>query len=256
VILHIFDDEQTLARAGALSVTEHLRAHPRTILGLPTGRTTVALYAQLVTATRGGDIDWTGVRTFNLDEFVGLHSDAPQSYRMFMRRHLFDHVNIDPRRTDFPNGAAADLDAECARYDAAIHAAGGIDLQLLGIGANGHVGFNEPAEGLHARTHRVALRDETREANTWWFGGRPEQVPGEAISVGMGAILSAREILLMATGEGKAEAVAAMIEGRVTTWLPASFLQLHPRVTVMLDRAAASKLTSLSERWVARRASP
>ncbi len=240
--LHIFDDEQTLARVAARNMIERLRMHTRSVLGLPTGRTPIALYAQLVAATRAGDIDWSDVRTFNLDEFVGVDPDDPQSYRMFMRTHLFDHVNIDPQHVAFPNGVAADLDAECARYDAAMQAAGGIDLQILGIGANGHIGFNEPAEGLHARTHRVTLRAETRAANTWWFGGRADRVPAEAISVGMAAILGAREVLLMATGEGKAQAVAGMIEGRVTTRLPASFLQLHPYATVLVDRAAASKL--------------
>ncbi len=239
--LHIFDDELTLARTAALRVAERLRAHPRTVLGLPTGRTPIALYAQLVEATRAGGIDWTGVRTFNLDEFVGLPADDPQSYRTFMRTHLFDHIGIDPRHIEVPNGVARDLDEECARYDDAIVAAGGIDLQLLGVGANGHIGFNEPGASLVARTHRVTLRDETRAANTWWFKGRAERVPTEAISMGMGGILGAREILLMATGEGKADAIAGMIEGQVTTWLPASFLQLHPHVTVLVDRAAAAK---------------
>lgn len=241
--LQIFDDEQTLARAAAGRIADRLRTQPRTVLGLPTGRTPVALYAHLVSATAAGRIDWSEVRTFNLDEFVGLGSDQPGSYRAFMRRHLFDHVNIDPRHVELPDGVAADLDAECARYDDAIRATGGIDLQLLGIGANGHVGFNEPAEGLHARTHRVALRDETRAANAGWFDGQMARVPTEALSVGMAAILTAREVLLVATGELKAEAVAGMVEGRVTTWLPASFLQLHANAIVMIDRAAASRLT-------------
>jgi glucosamine-6-phosphate deaminase len=259
VNLHIFDDEQTLARAAAGKVAERLRAHRRTVLGLPTGRTPIALYAHLVSATVAGRIDWSEVRTFNLDEFVGLGPDQPGSYRAFMRRHLFDHVNIDPRHVGFPDGVAADLEAECARYDEAIRATGGIDLQLLGIGVNGHVGFNEPAEGLHARTHRVTLRDETRAANAGWFDGQLARVPAEALSVGMAAILTAREILLMATGEEKAEAVAGMVEGRVTAWLPASFLQLHGNATAMIDRAAASRLTrpmEASSAPGARRAAP
>jgi glucosamine-6-phosphate deaminase len=256
VNLHIFDDEPTLARAAALHMSQRIRVHPDIVLGLPTGRTPIALYAQLADATRREHIDWRQVRTFNLDEFVGVAPDHPQSYRMFMQRHLFDHVGIDPAHVEFPNGIAADLDAECARYEAAIHAAGEIDLQVLGIGANGHVGFNEPGDALHARTHRVTLRAETRAANTWWFGGRPERVPVEALSVGMAAILGARAVLLIATGQAKAQAIAGMLEGAVTTQLPASFLQLHSNLTVMIDRAAAASLTGSSVAPAGRRGAP
>lgn len=253
MILHIFDSEQQLARAAAAIVAERLRAQPRLVLGLPTGRTPIALYAQLAAESAGGALDWSGVRTFNLDEFVGVPADAPGSYRAFMRLHLFDHVNIDARHVGFPDGMAGDLEAECARYDAAIRAAGGIDLQLLGIGGNGHVGFNEPGDALDAATHCVTLREETRQANAAWFGGHPSRVPTQALSIGMGAILMARQVVLLATGEKKADAVAGMVEGRVTTQLPASFLQLHAQTTALLDRAAASKLT---RRTVASAAAP
>jgi glucosamine-6-phosphate deaminase len=243
VILQIFADERSLARAAASLIADRLRARPTAVLGLPSGRTPMAAYAHLMADTHAGRLDWSSVRTFNLDEFVGLGPQDPGSYRMFMQQHLFDRVNIDPARIEFPDGTAADLEAECRRYDEAIRLAGGIDLQVLGIGANGHIGFNEPGDGLDARTHRVTLRDETRAANASWFEGDVQRVPTEALSVGMASILGAREILLMATGEAKADAVAGMLDGRVTTWMPASFLQLHSNAIAMIDRAAAVKLT-------------
>ena len=155
----------------------------------PTGRTPIALYRELVAITRTQGLDWSRVRTFNLDEFVGLSGDTPGSYRRFMHEHLFAHVNIAPEHIGFLDGRAADLDAECERYERAIAAAGGIDLVILGIGANGHIGFNEPASELAARTHRVALEDESRAGNTLWFGGDINQVPREALSMGMATIL-------------------------------------------------------------------
>jgi glucosamine-6-phosphate deaminase len=186
------------------------------------------------------------VRTFNLDEFDGLGPDAATSYRAFMERHLFAHVNVAPQHIGFLDGTAPDIEAECRRYDAAIHDAGGLDLLVLGLGSNGHIGFNEPGPALDALTHRVVLRDETRAANATWFGGRVDRVPAEALSMGLAPILSARAVLLVATGAAKAEAAAGMIEGRVTPHLPASFLQLHQRATVLLDSAAAAGLRSRS----------
>ena len=159
-----------------------------------------------------------------------------------MQAELFDHVSIDPRHIGFLNGAAADLRAECRRYEDAIEAAGGIDLQILGIGANGHIGFNEPADGLCATTHIAELEEESRAANAQRFGGDWTTVPERALSMGMWTILGAREIILIATGEEKADAVHGMVEGMITTRLPASLLQVHARVTVMLDRLAASRL--------------
>jgi glucosamine-6-phosphate deaminase len=243
VTLHIYDDEAALARAAASLIADRLRASPRIVLGLPTGRTPIAVYAQLIADSAAGGLDWSQVRTFNLDEFVGLPPDHEASYRSYMCRQLFDHVNIDPRHVELPDGMATDLIEECRRYDAAIQAAGGIDLQVLGLGANGHVGFNEPAASLDAHTHRVTLHPQTRDANAGWFGGDAARVPAEALSMGMASIVRAREVLLLATGVEKAEAVAGMIEGPISTWLPASLLQLHPRATAMVDRAAASKLT-------------
>ena len=218
-------------------------ANPQVVLGLPTGRTPLTFYRELRERSRGDRIDWSGVRTFNLDEFVGLDDQHPGSYHAFMREELFDHVSIDPANVNLPNGRAIDLKTECRRYEDAITAAGGIDLQILGIGANGHIGFNEPAEGLCARTHIADLEQASRESNAQLFGGDWSHVPERALSMGMATILSARTIVLLATGEEKADAVSGLVEGLITPRLPASFLQLHPRVTVMLDPGAASRLS-------------
>ena len=240
----IFPDEAELADALAQRLCNAIHQRPAIVLGLPTGRTPLALYQQLRERTRKHGLDWSRVRTFNLDEFVGLGRGDAGSYRSFMEERLFAHVGITPANVGFLDGRATDLIAECARYDRALLDAGGIDVLLLGIGENGHIGFNEPSDGLVALTHRVRLSEPTRAANTLWFGGDPRLVPHEALTMGMASILGARTIVLMATGEGKAEAVHAMVEGRVTPSLPASFLQLHPRVTVMLDEPAASELST------------
>ncbi len=237
-----FVDEDALSSALAARVLEAIVAKPPLVLGLPTGRTPLGLYRKLRERSGGGRIDWSQVRTFNLDEFAGIGPADPNSYRAFMQAELFDHVSIDPANIGFLNGAAPDLKKECRRYDGAIAAAGGIDLQILGIGANGHIGFNEPADGLCAFTHIAELQRESREANAGRFGGDWRSVPERALSMGMSTILNARHIVLMATGEEKADAVHGMIEGLITTRLPASILQVHPRVTVMLDPGAARNL--------------
>ena len=236
-----FDDEDALAAALATRVAEAIVANPELVLGLPTGRTPLAFYREL--RERSG-LDWSEVRTFNLDEFVGVSADDPGSYRAFMQGQLFDHVSIKSTNIEMLDGRAPDLKAECRRYELAIADAGGIDLQILGIGANGHIGFNEPADGLCARTHIAELERKSREANAELFGGRWTAVPERALSMGMATILGARNIVMMATGARKADAVWGMIEGLITTQLPASFLQVHPRVTVMLDEKAASRLKS------------
>lgn len=244
MITQRFDDEDALALALATRVLDRIVANPQVVLGLPTGRTPVAFYRELRERSAGDRIDWSGVRTFNLDEFVGLDERHPGSYHAFMHAELFAHVSIDPANVNLPNGRAADLEAECRRYEAAIGAAGGIDLQILGIGANGHIGFNEPAEGLCAHTHVAELEQASRESNAQLFGGDWRSVPARAISMGMATILGAREIVLMATGPEKADAVHGLVEGLITAQLPASFLQVHPRVTVMLDRGAATRLSA------------
>jgi glucosamine-6-phosphate deaminase len=265
-----FENEDALAAALASRVLDAIVANPTLVLGLPTGRTPLALYRELRersslshrsspgSARAKADLsrrsspgsarakaDWSGVRTFNVDEFAGLDANHPGSYRAFMQVELFDHVAIVPANIGMLNGRAPDLKAECRRYEDAIAAAGGIDLQILGIGANGHIGFNEPADGLCAHTHIADLEQESREANAQLFGGDWTAVPARALSMGMATILGARAIVLMATGAEKADAVYGMLEGLITPKLPASFLQVHPRVTVMLDEAAATRLSAL-----------
>jgi glucosamine-6-phosphate deaminase len=242
VRVRIFDTPETVASAVAERVSDVLAARPSLVLGLPTGRTPIAAYAELRRLHAAGGADFARASTFNLDEFAGIPASHAGSFRTFMDRHLFSAVNLSPARIHFLNGAADDLDAECARYEAAIEAAGGLDLQMLGIGANGHIGFNEPGDELAARTHRVRLADTTRRDNAPLFGGDPANVPREALSMGVGTILKAAEIVLIATGERKAQCVERAVGGPVTTRLPASFLQLHPRVELYLDRAAASRL--------------
>jgi glucosamine-6-phosphate deaminase len=232
-----------MAAALGRMVIDMIRRLPGAVLGLPTGRTPLALYAELVRISREDRIDWSDVRTFNLDEFVGVAAGGPGSYCAFMRERLFRHVNIRPEHIGFLDGNAADLDAECERYERAITEAGGIDLMVLGIGSNGHIGFNEPADALTARTHRAILDEPTRTANALWFDGNLARVPHEALTMGMATILRARAIVLIATGETKIDAVRAMLYGGVTPRVPASFLQLHPHVTVMLDRLLADQLS-------------
>lgn len=241
--VRIFPTPQETARALAAHISAALRDKPDLVLGLPTGKSPVATYEDLQRLHALGDVDFSRAQTFNLDEFAGVDAAHPGSFRRFMDEHLFRGVNLEPSRIHFLSGAAADLDAECERYEAAIDAAGGIDLQLLGIGANGHVGFNEPGDELTARTHRVRLHEPTRRDNAALFGGEVGRVPLEALSMGMGTILKAAAIVLIATGERKAACVHGMVRGPLTTRLPASFLQTHRHVSLFLDRAAASLLT-------------
>jgi glucosamine-6-phosphate deaminase len=240
--IRVFADERAVARELAGMIAAVVHDTPGAVLGLPTGRTPVLLYRDLVARARDGNLDLSRATTFNLDEFLALPATDPGSYRYFMEHHLFGHLGERRPRVHLLDGNAADPDAECARYEAAIADAGGIDLQILGLGTNGHIGFNEPAAALAARTHRVELRPETRRSNAGLFGGEVERVPREALSMGMATILQARRLVLLATGESKADCVRKMIEGPLTTTLPASFLQLHSRVEVMLDAAAAREL--------------
>lgn len=241
--VRVFATPYETARALAQRIAAALQTKPDLVLGLSTGRSPVDAYAELRRMRARREVDFSRVRTFNLDEFAGLPPEHPGSYRQFMEGHLFDGLNLPPSHIHFLNGAAADLDAECRRYEAEIEAAGGLDLQLLGIGANGHIGFNEPGEELTARTHRVRLHDLTRRDNAALFGGEAGNVPHEALSMGMATILKARAIVLIATGERKAACVQRMVRGPLTTRLPASFLQLHRHVELFLDREAAALLS-------------
>jgi len=226
----------------ARRVADSLRRTADLVLGLPAGRTPVEAYTELCRLHSGGEADFAQATAFLLDEFVGLEASHAASFRRFLTEHLLARINLDPHRTHSLNGVAADAEVECERYEEVIAAVGGIDLLLLGIGVNGHIGFNEPGETLAARTHRVTLLDTTRAENAGPFGGDAARVPKEALSIGMGTILRADTIVMIATGERKASAVAGMLRGPVTTMLPASFLQLHRRVEVYLDRAAAAAL--------------
>jgi glucosamine-6-phosphate deaminase len=240
--IRVFTDERAVAHELAAVVAAAVHERREAVLGLPTGRTPVLLYKELVERAEAGTLDFSQVTTFNLDEFFALPATHPGSYRQFMEHHLFGRLGERRPTVHFLDGSAEDTDAECARYEEAVALAGGIDLQILGLGTNGHIGFNEPAPELAARTHRVTLQPETRRSNAGLFGGNVERVPREALSMGMATILHARRIVLIATGEAKARCVRQMIEGPLTTMLPASFLQLHRRVEVMLDRAAARDL--------------
>ncbi len=242
----VFSTDRAAARALARRIVAALAGNPRLVLGLPTGKTPVGFYHELASIAAAGHADFSQATTFNLDEFLGVSPEHPSSYRQYMEQHLFSRVNLRPGNIHFLNGAAADPDAECARYEKAIEDAGGIDIQILGIGTNGHIGFNEPAPELQARSHRARLKPETRRSNAALFDGRLQDVPHEALSMGMATILHAREIVLLATGRSKAGCVDRMVNGPLTTALPASFLQVHRDVHIMLDAAAAEELQKAS----------
>jgi glucosamine-6-phosphate deaminase len=231
-------------------VARELRFNPHLVLGLATGKTMERVYQRLVHLHKEQKLDFSLCRTFNLDEYVGLFPADPNSYRHYMERHLFNHVNVDPRNTHLPNGLADDLDKECARYEELIERFGGIDLQLLGIGRAGHIGFNEPLSALHSRTRVKALTPTTLKQNAALFGGE-EKMPRRAITMGVGTILDSQRCLLLATGDSKAEVIAKAVEGPITSMISATALQLHRRCTVIVDEAAASQLKETDYyRWI------
>jgi len=240
--VRIFRTAADAARSTASIAATYLEREPASVLGLPTGRTFHSVYKELVRHHAAAGSDFSRAHTFNIDEFVGLHAADRGSFSAFMQAHLFRHINLPADHVHFLDGQAPDLGAECSRFEREIAERGGLDLLLLGLGINGHIGFNEPAASLHARTHRTRLSPETRRANAAGFGGRMAAVPREALTMGMATLLEARSIVLLATGRDKAGVVRAMLRGTITTALPASFLQLHGRVEVILDRAAAQKL--------------
>jgi len=222
-------------------IAREVQAKARPVLGLAAGRTMEAVYARLVEKYRAERLDFSHCRTFNLDEYVGLTGADKHSYRHYMNRLFFNQVNINLRNTHLPDGAARDPAAECEGYERLIHEAGGIDLQLLGIGQSGHIGFNEPPSDASSRTRVVTLAPETIRQNAPLFG--MNNMPSRAITMGVGTILAARKCLLLAIGEGKADIIRRTIEGPVSASVPASALQLHPHCTIVLDEAAASALS-------------
>ncbi len=231
-------------------IAGELRRNPSLVLGLATGRTMEEVYRLLVNAHREKKLDFSLCRTFNLDEYVGLPASDPHSYRYYMNERLFSRVNLDPRNTHLPNGLARDLDAECRDYEAKIARSGGIDLQVLGIGKAGHIGFNEPLSALRSRTRVKTLSPVTVEQNAEFFGGAAK-VPRRAITMGVGTILDCRRCILLATGESKAGVIAKAVEGPITSMISATALQLHPRCTVVVDEEAASQLQAAEYyRWI------
>jgi glucosamine-6-phosphate deaminase len=243
--LTIHSNAAAAAKAAAAIVANQLAIKPASVLGLPTGRTSLNIYDEIVRLHDAGSADFSLAHTFNLDEFIGLTSKDRHSYCAFMEKHLFQRVNIPPAHVHFLNGDATDFEDECVRYERLIDELGGIDLQLLGVGANGHIGFNEPDRALRARTHRAELKRGTRRANVGLFGGRLRAVPHHALSMGMATILEASSIVVIAMGRTKAKAVHALFTGRISTARPVSFLQLHPDVHVIVDTAAAARLPQL-----------
>ncbi len=236
------DDYLTMSRKAANIISAQVIVKPDCVLGLATGSTPIGAYKQLISWNKKGDLSFFGVRTVNLDEYVGLSSQHPQSYRYFMEQNLFNEVNIKPENTFLPNGLAENLDAECERYDSNISNLGGIDLQLLGIGHNGHVGFNEPGGAFELGTHCVELTEVTRDANSRFFENDINKVPTHALSMGIKNIMHARRILLVISGEEKADILCRAFKGPVCPEVPASILQMHPEVSIVGDKAALKKL--------------
>lgn len=237
--IQVYDTEEQTNEAAAGLIGGLVRLKPRAVLGLATGSTPLGIYRNLVRDYKEGLLHFHQVTTFNLDEYVGLSGDHPASYRAFMQEHLFDHVDLPSSQAHVPNGAAPDLEEECRRYEALLAAEGPVDLQVVGIGLNGHIGFNEPGRELKPCTHVVDLAEETRRANARFFANL-QDVPKQAVTMGIRNIMQARTILLVAKGAEKADIVRRALRGPITTDCPASLLQVHPRVVVMLDRAAGA----------------
>lgn len=237
--IYIARDYKDLSRKAANIISAQVIMKPDCVLGLATGSSPIGAYKQLVEWYEKGDLDFSEVRTVNLDEYKGLTGDNKESYRYFMNTNLFDHVNIDKANTNVPNGMAKNTEAECRRYNELIRSLGGIDLQLLGIGRNGHIGFNEPEEAFEKETHVVALTQSTIEANSRLFDD-PDDVPRYALTMGIKSIMQARRVLLIASGEDKADAIHKSLFGPVTPHVPASILQMHNNLTVVADKAALS----------------
>lgn len=230
-------DYKDMSRKAANIISAQVILKPDSVLGLATGSSPIGTYEQLVKWYEKGDLDFADVTTVNLDEYYGMKPENDQSYHYFMHDHFFDHVNIDPSCINLPNGMEPDEKKECARYDAVLRSVGDVDIQLLGIGRNGHIGFNEPADDFTYGTHVVTLTADTIEANARFFKSADE-VPRQAVSMGIGNIMAAKCVVLVATGENKAKAVRDTIRGPITPRVPASVLQLHPCCVILTDREA------------------
>lgn len=234
-------DYKDMSRKAANIISAQVIMKPNCVLGLATGSTPIGTYDQLVEWYNKGDLDFSEVTTVNLDEYKGLPRTNDQSYYYFMHQHLFDRVNIDPERTNVPNGMEPDAEKECGRYEELIRSLGGVDLQLLGLGHNGHIGFNEPGEAFEKETHCVDLTESTIEANKRFFASA-DDVPKQAYTMGIKTIMQAKTILIVVNGENKADIVERAFFGPVTPEVPASILQLHNDVTLVGDEAALAKI--------------
>lgn len=242
MLVSIKSSYDEVSKAAAVLVADRIRRKPNLVLGLATGATPLGLYRELIRMNREEGLSFSKVTTFNLDEYIGLPRTHPQSYYHFMSEHLFRHVDIPPRSIHVPDGMAGDIEAHCEWYEEEIRRKGGIDLQVLGIGANGHIAFNEPGSSLGSRTRIKTLTEQTVRDNARYFQS-PAEVPKTAITMGIGTIMEAKEVLLLASSAAKAEAVRAAIEGPIMAMVPASIIQLHRKAYVTIDQEAASKLT-------------
>lgn len=240
--LIITKNYEELSKVAAEEFAKIVIEKPSAVLGLATGGSPVGMYKELIRKCENKELDFSNCTSINLDEYIGLNPEHEQSYRNFMNTNLFNHININKAKTFVPNGLAENLEEECKNYDRKIEELGGIDVQLLGIGNNGHIAFNEPGETLSAGTHIISLTESTIEANARFFDSADE-VPRMALTMGLGGIMKAKKIILIASGEGKAEAIQGLFSGKITTENPATMLQMHRDVVVVVDEAAA-KLVS------------
>lgn len=237
----IYESEEQIGIAAGNYMCVQVLQKPDSVLGLATGSTPLKPYGQMIELYKKGVVDFSSVTTFNLDEYVNLDIKDKNSYHSFMHENLFDHINIPEESINFLNGNAEDLEQECKDYEQKIKNAGGIDIQLLGIGSNGHIAFNEPADCFQRWSHVVTLKESTVQDNSRFFNSI-EEVPTQAVTMGIGSIMQAKKILIIALGTNKAKAIKQLIDGNVTPMCPASVLQFHTDVTLMLDKAAASLL--------------
>ena len=239
--IYIGKDYEEMSRIAANVLSAQVTMKPDCVLGLATGSTPIGTYKVLIDRCAKGDLDFSQVKSINLDEYVGLSGEHDQSYRYFMNHNLFDHINIDKANTNVPNGLAEDLDAECERYNGIINTLGPIDVQVLGMGHNGHIGFNEPSDVFELETHKVELAQTTIDANARFFANADE-VPRQALTMGIKTIMQAKKVLVVVSGKDKAEIVKKAFTGPVTPQVPASILQMHSDVILVADEAAASLL--------------
>ena len=239
--LIVVENYEELSKVAAQEYANVIKENPKAVLGLATGGSPIGMYKELIKMYENKELDFSNVTTVNLDEYVGLNPEHEQSYRHFMNENLYKHINVDITKTFVPNGLAEDLAAQCKEYDEKIKELGGIDVQLLGIGNNGHIAFNEPDTELSAGTHVISLTQNTIEANARFFDNI-DDVPKTAITMGVGGIMKAKKIILIASGESKAEAIKGIFSGKITTENPASMLQMHRDAVVIVDKDAAKLL--------------